>query len=476
MVSKNNQIKYEKWNTNRKPHYGLRKLSIGVASVLLGTTLYWGGTTVLADTNDAVTPPTQETEQTTANSAGSSIQQSSVKLTGAQSQSEQTNSANQKNATNDFKVPSAKAVDPSTLTESKAATADDSLATGMTEDDYLNTLKQKENSYQLLSPIKRVVTMNKPGGTQVINQSLIIRKIGGDSNKEALGGNTEFNTNLSFIATINNDGKSSSKIIFKTRFTASSINGKIYFNTADDKQKYENLMNLDNNSDLAISFPAIDTSQFNVPGYTYTISPANSNLGEWTFQPYQTKSVNIEVNYTKNAKHTVTYEFVDQNGKPVGTATQVSGLTGSEQDVKLTVPTGYQLVSGNLPTTVTIPDNDQTVTINVKKDQQKVTIQVTGNSSMDYGDNTWQQLVKDKNVPTGFSVVVTAADGTTEPVQLTDGDLEVQGTPGNVGSYKVVLTAHGLQDTKEQLGTDDFTYPDLTDVTSSATLDIQKKY
>lgn len=118
MVSKNNQIKYEKWNTNRKPHYGLRKLSIGVASVLLGTTLYWGGTTVLADTNDAVTPPTQETEQTTANSAGSSIQQSSVKLTGAQSQSEQTNSANQKNATNDFKVPSAKAVDPSTLTES----------------------------------------------------------------------------------------------------------------------------------------------------------------------------------------------------------------------------------------------------------------------------------------------------------------------------------------------------------------------
>lgn len=346
----------------------------------------------------------------------------------------------------------------------------------MTEDDYLNTLKQKENSYQLLSPIKRVVTMNKPGGTQVINQSLIIRKIGGDSNKEALGGNTEFNTNLSFIATINNDGKSSSKIIFKTRFTASSINGKIYFNTADDKQKYENLMNLDNNSDLAISFPAIDTSQFNVPGYTYTISPANSNLGEWTFQPYQTKSVNIEVNYTKNAKHTVTYEFVDQNGKPVGTATQVSGLTGSEQDVKLTVPTGYQLVSGNLPTTVTIPDNDQTVTINVKKDQQKVTIQVTGNSSMDYGDNTWQQLVKDKNVPTGFSVVVTAADGTTEPVQLTDGDLEVQGTPGNVGSYKVVLTAQGLQDIKEQLGTDDFTYPDLTDVTSSATLDIQKKY
>lgn len=56
MVSKNNQIKYEKWNANRKPHYGLRKLSIGVASVLLGTTLYWGGTTVLADTNAPVTP------------------------------------------------------------------------------------------------------------------------------------------------------------------------------------------------------------------------------------------------------------------------------------------------------------------------------------------------------------------------------------------------------------------------------------
>lgn len=57
MVSKNNRMKHEQWNANRRPHFGLRKLSVGVASVLLGTTLFWGGTTALADSNGSVTPP-----------------------------------------------------------------------------------------------------------------------------------------------------------------------------------------------------------------------------------------------------------------------------------------------------------------------------------------------------------------------------------------------------------------------------------
>lgn len=46
MVSKNNFNHMMQENSKRVPHYGLRKLSVGVASVLLGATLYFGGTTV----------------------------------------------------------------------------------------------------------------------------------------------------------------------------------------------------------------------------------------------------------------------------------------------------------------------------------------------------------------------------------------------------------------------------------------------
>lgn len=43
MVSKNNIKNRLAADAKRVPHYGIRKLSIGVASVLLSTTLYLGG-------------------------------------------------------------------------------------------------------------------------------------------------------------------------------------------------------------------------------------------------------------------------------------------------------------------------------------------------------------------------------------------------------------------------------------------------
>ena len=51
MVSKNNRQILKQSGAKQTPHYGLRKLSIGVASVLLSTTFYMGATTVYADSN-----------------------------------------------------------------------------------------------------------------------------------------------------------------------------------------------------------------------------------------------------------------------------------------------------------------------------------------------------------------------------------------------------------------------------------------
>lgn len=49
MLSKNNVQAYQPEES--KQRFGLRKLSIGVASVLLGTTFMWGTQVVHADTN-----------------------------------------------------------------------------------------------------------------------------------------------------------------------------------------------------------------------------------------------------------------------------------------------------------------------------------------------------------------------------------------------------------------------------------------
>lgn len=42
MVSKNNMQYKQQREAQQVPHYGLRRLSVGVVSVLLGTTLYLG--------------------------------------------------------------------------------------------------------------------------------------------------------------------------------------------------------------------------------------------------------------------------------------------------------------------------------------------------------------------------------------------------------------------------------------------------
>lgn len=64
MVSKNNIQVKDRYATKQVPHYGIRKLSVGVASVLLGTTFYMGmnGNVVHADTvngHDSETPDSQ---------------------------------------------------------------------------------------------------------------------------------------------------------------------------------------------------------------------------------------------------------------------------------------------------------------------------------------------------------------------------------------------------------------------------------
>lgn len=72
MVSRKN-IKYKaQQDAKRVPHYGIRKLSVGVASVLLGTVFYMQNGTVHADVNPVVSAGNNNTRVINENSGTNS--------------------------------------------------------------------------------------------------------------------------------------------------------------------------------------------------------------------------------------------------------------------------------------------------------------------------------------------------------------------------------------------------------------------
>ena len=76
MVSKNNHQFYQQKHAERKQRWGIRKLSVGVASVLLGTTfMLYGNHAVLADTVPTTTPTgaTVQTDSNVADHQGSEV-------------------------------------------------------------------------------------------------------------------------------------------------------------------------------------------------------------------------------------------------------------------------------------------------------------------------------------------------------------------------------------------------------------------
>ena len=78
MVSKNNFKNKMEQTAARTPHYGIRKLSVGVASVLISTTLYMGATTAKADTLPSTATDTATTKPETASSSSSTQDNTTV--------------------------------------------------------------------------------------------------------------------------------------------------------------------------------------------------------------------------------------------------------------------------------------------------------------------------------------------------------------------------------------------------------------
>ena len=357
------------------------------------------------------------------------------------------------------------------LTESKAAS--ENVEQEAEESPLGARFMNHVNEFQSLSDVTttRTVTLNKPqsaGGRETITQ-----KLGGFGYPQVTKASnlstniTTINFEFTVMLTLNGRGMDTGIRDFSTNLVLS--NNSWTFASAEDEENYNKFLAFQP-SDYKGTLPAIENSEIAVDGYTWKITsatPDGAGLGAETLSPYAGISQNIVIDYTKE-EHTVTYKFKDPFGNQVGSSVPVTGAAGSNQPVSLTLPDGYQLASGSLPTSVTIPTNsDKTISIPVK---HQLTITISGEGAFNYADDNWKNLVETNELPaSGYNVGFNDANAR---AQLSNGDVTYNENR-NVGTYTVSLTEKGLNDIKDQLG-DNFIYPDLKDVKSEAKFIIDK--
>ena len=92
MVSKNNFKNKMEQTAARTPHYGIRKLSVGVASVLISTTLYMGATSAKADTLPSTATDTATTKPEATSSSSSTQANATAGATSSDKSSANNNS------------------------------------------------------------------------------------------------------------------------------------------------------------------------------------------------------------------------------------------------------------------------------------------------------------------------------------------------------------------------------------------------
>ena len=358
------------------------------------------------------------------------------------------------------------------LTESKAAS--ENVEQEAEESPLGARFMNHVNEFQSLSDVTttRTVTLNKPqsaGGRETITQ-----KLGGFGYPQVTKASnlstniTTINFEFTVMLTLNGRGMDTGIRDFSTNLVLS--NNSWTFASAEDEENYNKFLAFQP-SDYKGTLPAIENSEIAVDGYTWKITsatPDGAGLGAETLSPYAGISQNIVIDYTKE-EHTVTYKFKDPFGNQVGSSVPVTGAAGSNQPVSLTLPDGYQLASGSLPTSVTIPTNsDKTISIPVK---HQLTITISGEGAFNYADDNWKNLVETNELPaSGYNVGFNDANAR---AQLSNGDVTYNENR-NVGTYTVSLTEKGLNDIKDQLG-DNFIYPDLKDVKSEAKFIIIKE-
>lgn len=311
MVSKNNQYWKQQQDAQRVPHYGLRKLSIGVASVLLSTTLYMG----VSAHADTVTAPN---EATTVSGDGVTSGASTIRL--ATSDPKQSGSSTGSEAS----------ASPAAATD----TNDGAATTGKTSYTTVDNTTFKWTVHYVDADTKAPVAPDTVY-THHYTRTDVDDTIGDWEYKA--GDNTVSGTTTD----TNMDNVS---------FTRNQGDGKNTFDHANWQVVPATVKGYDPKyGSLSL------TDMLPKYGLHGTVSPMQN--AKYTFE-YVKQATKVTINYVDD----------EQGEKVVGTGT-VSGKSGSDVTITPSLPSGYMLTPGkDVPSTYTVTDADnQVVMIHVQK-------------------------------------------------------------------------------------------------------------
>ena len=336
MVSKNNiQHKMED-DAKRVPHYGLRKLGIGVASVLLGTTLYFGNAqAVRADaTNNAGTSETETEKQTTTPnmSNGTKVTLSdNSKVTNASNETSESNNGN----TDETSESNNGNTDQSDITTTKSNNESTQNSIGQVQDNG----QKSENSIA-----QTIDTDNVNNASQAILYSELF-----------VNNTTRTNvTNVNSISTVTHkstDGRYS--LTFKS-YGVMGQNGGIVPDSAfiNGNITFPLLLhgNVRNGDTVVITIPYADTYTVNAPslnsqdGTQLIISGSNTSdwIIKYSFSRSATLNLEIDIEGSNNGYGAKNHPLSDPAGDTKKTIKWSEN--GTEQD-----NTGLNFISRQMP-------------------------------------------------------------------------------------------------------------------------------
>ena len=428
MVSKNNIQVKDRYSTKQVPHYGIRKLSVGVASVLLSTTLYMGVTAhadTIAETNpqptidqpvntksgtstgdatiDVYSKPTADQSASTATNSPVSETNASSKpvqtvspeqpadTTAVQPASDQLESAaaNSSTSENGANTQSASAV----LPKQPANVADTQPAAEVGAQPFMNLAVASDNNE--LAPKRE--TVDSTWTVHYVNQA---------DHKQELKDPTVITMQYTRTNTPQSDGTTQYGDWSYVPGSFKQTGTPITIKDSDNPVKQDNIDKNGENMDvftITAMYPTVAGYEFH-DGVNGTRLHDNLRNNE---RQADTMSGDFYAEYDVAKERSVAVKFVDDQSydsdtidhkKQVGQAVTVTGRDGDTVDVKLTVPDKYQLADGQqLPTSYTFAKGSGDLTIHlvhqVVQREATIDVQLGLVTFVDFGDNSYEPAV-----------------------------------------------------------------------------------
>ena len=322
MVSRNNQrIKIERM-LNQKQRFGIRKLSIGVVSVLLGTTFFLGNGVVHADTvsNSQITT-TSSTPASSSDSNSSNVTITSSE-TGSAASSATTNDTSASSATSSTSATSASAASSSQRASASSAATSSSAPTSASQ----------TSTSSKLSAAKMLVATTTSSNASVVDFS--------GNTSSTLAADTYKNYSLSYTVTLNKGDKLTITLPYVfTNVAVSTPTGLTAANgvtTSEVVNEYANAYYELNGLTQALGEHTVNLTATAAGSYTFTLSFANafSNTGLLVQASY---AINLYRNDSQltNATYTVNVAAADAGDTPTPTVAidqnQTETLTTNQQ-------------------------------------------------------------------------------------------------------------------------------------------------